>query len=329
MRHTTLRFIITVVLGLLLSPLASAEQPQARPPRLGIFWLGAPAPSAPLFEAFRQVLDNLGYVEGQNIDFEHRSAPPRIDQLDRVASELVQFNVDVIVALGTPQAQPAKRATTQIAIVFTAVADPVAAGLVESLARPGGNLTGVASLSPEQSGKRLELLTAALPGVSRIAVLWNPADRYNAFEVSVMETVAHGLGVQLQSLEVRGPDEFERAFDAATQEGAGALSVLATSFIALNMRRIVDLALQHRLPAIFWSQAFAEAGGLMAYGPSRPEAFQRVAALVGKILKGAKPADLPVEQPMKFELMINLKTAEALGLTIPPILLFQADQVIR
>jgi putative tryptophan/tyrosine transport system substrate-binding protein len=329
MRRTTLRFIITVVLGLLLSPLASAAQPQARTPRLGIFWLGTPAPSAPLFEAFRQVLDHLGYVEGQNIDFEHRNAPPRIDQLDRVASELVQLHVDVIVALGTPQAQAAKRATTQIPIVFTAVADPVAAGLVESLARPGGNLTGVASLSPEQSGKRLELLTTALPGVSRIAVLWNPADRYNAFEVSVMETVARGLGVQLQSLEVRGPEEFEQAFDAATQGDAGALSLLATPFIALNMRRIMDLALQHRLPAIFWSQAFAEAGGLMAYGPSRPEAFQRVAALVGKILKGTKPADLPVEQPMKFELMINLKTAEALGLTIPPILLFQADQVIR
>jgi putative ABC transport system substrate-binding protein len=213
--------------------------------------------------------------------------------------------------------------------VFWAVADPVEAGLVASLAQPGGNLTGLTTLAPEHSGKRLALLTEAVPGVSQVAVLWNPADRYAALEVRVMEAAARGLGVQLQSLEVRGPDEFERAFEAAAREGAGALSILATPFIAQNLRRIVNLALEHRLPAIFWAQRFAEAGGLMAYGPNRRDLYHRAAVLVGKVLQGAKPADLPVEQPMRFELVINLKTAQALGLTIPPMLLFQADEVIR
>ena len=209
------------------------------------------------------------------------------------------------------------------------MADPVEAGLVASLARPGGNLTGLTIPAPEQRGKRLALLTEAVPGMSQVAVLWNPADRYAALEVRVMEAAARDLGVQLQSLEVRGPDEFERAFAAAAREGAGALSILATPFISQTLRRIANLALQHRLPAIFWRSDFVGAGGLMAYGPSRRDIRRRAAALVGKILQGAKPADLPVEQPMRFKLIINLKTAQALGLTVPPLLLFQADKVIR
>jgi putative tryptophan/tyrosine transport system substrate-binding protein len=184
-------------------------------------------------------------------------------------------------------------------------------------------------LAPEHSGKRLALLIEAVPGVSRVAVLWSPASAFSTHEFHVMEAAARGLGVQLQSLEVRDPGEFERAFAAATREGAGGLSILATPFILRNLDRLVNLALEHRLPAIFWARRFAEAGGLMAYGPSQQDLMRRAAALVGKILQGAKPADLPVEQPMRFELTINLKTAQALGLTIPPMLLFQADEVLR
>jgi putative ABC transport system substrate-binding protein len=331
MRRSTVGLIVILVFSVLIAPLTVAAQPPTKMPRIGIFWLESQATAAAHFATLQQDLSDLGYVEGQNIAFEQRYGDWKGggERLHDLAAELVQLNVDVILALGTPVARAAQRATTRIPIVFWAVADPVEAGLVASLAHPGGNLTGLTILAPEQSGKRLELLTEAVPGVSRVAVLWNPADRYAALEVHVMEAAARDLGVQLQSLEVRAPSEFERAFAAATRDGAGALSILATPFIVQHLDRIVHLALTHRLPAMFWMQRFAEAGGLMAYGPSTRDVYRRAAALVSKILRGAKPADLPVEQPMKFELVINLKTAQALGITIPPTLLFLADEVIQ
>jgi putative ABC transport system substrate-binding protein len=328
MERSTVGVIVILTLSILGAPLAADAQSPTHMRRIGVLWLGS-GPAGALFETFQQGLRDLGYTESQNLAFEHRFGEGSYERLLDLAAELVQLNVDVILATGTPPARAAQRATTRIPIVFMAVADPVEARLVESIARPGANLTGLTMLAPEQSGKRLELLTEAVPGVSRVAVLWNPADRYAALEVRVMEAAARELGVQLQSLEVRNPGEFERAFDAATQDGVGALSILATPFIALNLDRIVALALEHRLPAIFWARRFAEAGGLMAYGPSQQDLMRRAAALVSKILKGAKPADLPVEQPMRFELVINLKTAQALGLTIPPTFLFLADEVIR
>jgi putative tryptophan/tyrosine transport system substrate-binding protein len=321
--------LVILALSVLVAPLMADTQPSTKMHRIGILWSGSRPGSGALFETFLEGLRDLGYVEGQNLAFEHRYGEWSPERLGDLAAELVQLNVDVILALGTPPALAAQRATTRIPIVFAAVADPVEVGLVASLARPGGNLTGLTILAHEHSGKRLELLTEAVPGVSRVAVLWNPLRTWSGLEVSVMADVARGLGIQLQSLEVSDPSGFERAFAAATREGAGALSILATPIIAQNLRRIANLALQHRLPAIFWRPDFAEAGGLMAYGPSQRDMVRRAAALIGKILQGAQPADLPVEQPMRFELVINLKTAQELGLTIPPLLLFQADKVIQ
>jgi putative ABC transport system substrate-binding protein len=323
--------IIILALSILRAPLTADSQPPTKMHRLGILWLESQATAEAPFATLQHDLRALGYVEGQNIAIEQRYGnwDGSGKRLHDLAAELVRLNVDVILALGTPVARAAQRATTTIPIVFWAVADPIEAGLVTSLARPGGNLTGLTILAPEQSGKRLELLTEAVPGVSQVAVLWNPADRYAALEVRVMEAAARGLGVALQSLEVRDPSGFERAFAAAARDGAGALSILATPFIVQHLDRIVQLALTHRLPAMFFLHRFAEAGGLMSYGPSTRDMYRRVAALVDKILQGAKPADLPVEQPMRFELVINLKTAHALGLTIPPTLLFQADKVIQ
>jgi len=268
---------LLVTFAILVAPLAAEAQQAKTVHRIGVLWLSSgPAPGA-FVETFSQGLRDLGYVEGQNLAFEHRYGQWSDQRLLDLAVELVRLHVDVILALGTPPAQAAQRATTKIPIVFWAVADPVEARLVASLAQPGGNLTGLTILAPEQSGKRLELLTEAVPGVSRVAVLWNPVDRYAALEVRVMEATARAVGIQLQSLEVRDPGEFERAFEVATQDGAGALSILATPFITQNLRRIVHLTLEHRLPAIFWMKQFAEVGSLMAYGPSQRDLYRRTA----------------------------------------------------
>jgi putative ABC transport system substrate-binding protein len=280
MMRRTIRLLITLALtlSLLMALLPANAQGPTTIHRIGVLWLQSasdePASGA-LFETFLQGLRDLGYVEGQNLVVEHRYGEWSFERLRDLAAELVQLKADVILAPGTPPSQAVKRATTDIPVVFWAVADPVEAGLVASLAQPGGNVTGLTTLAPEQSVKRLALLTEAVPGVSQVAVLWNPADRYAALEVRVMEAAARGLGVQLQSLEVRSPDEFERAFEAAAREGAGALSILATPFIAQNLRRIVNLTIEHRLPAIFWRPDFAEAGGLMAYGPSQQDMRRR------------------------------------------------------
>jgi putative ABC transport system substrate-binding protein len=324
---TTIVLLVTLALVILVAPLAAAAQLSAAVPRIGFLSLGSPTPDSPFFEVFRQRLRELSYVEGQNVIFEHRWAGTA-DQLPDLAADLVRLNVDVIVAPSTPAIHAAKDATTTIPIVILSVGDPVRSGFVESLARPGGNITGVTGpLTAQFSAKLLELLKEAVPKVARMAVLGSPTSvAVNSREVRI---AARSLGVQLQFLAVQDTNEFESAFETATRQGAGALIMLPTVLLSLHERTIAALAVKHRLPAIFWRNSFAEVGGLMAYGPSRYEQQQRAAALVGKILKGAKPGDLPVEQATRFELIINLKTAQTLGLTMPPTLLFQADEVIR
>ncbi len=258
-------------------------------------------------------------------------AEGRVERLPDLATELVRLKVDVIVTFGggVPPAQAAQRATKAIPIIATGVTDPVAAGLVASLARPGGNITGPAIISHELVGKELELLREIVPRVSRVAILWNPANPGNAHQLRAAEAAAPALGVRLQRVEVRAPGEIDRAFAAMTRERVGALLVLLDAIFYDQRARIVDLAAKNRLPAVYGYSVFADAGGLMTYGANRFDLPRSAAAYVDKILKGAKPADLPVEQPTKFELVINLKTAKALGLTIPPSVLGRADQVIE
>jgi putative ABC transport system substrate-binding protein len=271
----------------------------------------------------------LGYVEGQHLVVESRGAAGQYERFPALAAELVRLPVDVLLAGGTPAALAAKDATTTIPIVIAGVADPVGSGLVASLARPGGNVTGVASVSPEVIEKQLELLKAVRPTVSRVAVLWNPTQPAHALMVRAAEEAAPALGVQLHRVEARGPEAFDGAFAAMTRADAGALLVLGDPMFFDHRSRLAELAATSRLPTVSNDRVFVEAGGLLCYGASHPDIYRRAATYVDKILKGAKPGDLPVEQPMSFELVINLKTAEALGLTIPPALLFQATEVIR
>ena len=320
--------ILSLAFSVVAAPPAANAQQAGKVPRLGILSPGSPGPS-PLLEAFRQGLRELGYVEARNIVIEWRFAEGRSDRLPDMAAELVRLKVDVIFAMNTPAGQAAKNATGMIPIVMTRVSDPVRIGLVASLAQPGGNVTGLTTISDELSGKRLELLKEALPPASRVALLWNSANTGHAITVNEMEAAAPQLGMQLKILGVRWPKEFQNAFTVATKWGASALMVIDDLMIASHQAQILDLAAKNKLPVISQFREFAEAGGLMAYGPNNDEMFRRAAVYVDKILKGAKPADLPVEQPTKFELVINLKTAKALGLTIPQSILVRADQVIQ
>jgi len=311
----------TLALGVLAAPLAApAQQAPGKTARIGV--LGRV--SLP-FDAFREGLRELGYVEGQNIAIEYRFADGKDERLPGLAAELVRLKVDVIVAVSPPATEAAKQATSTIPIVFPVSGDPVAEGFVASLARPGGNLTGLATIGPELVGKQLELLKAVAPKVSRVAMLQNPSQQVQR----QAEDAARALGVQLQVLKARTPSEIEAAFAAMRSQRAGGVLVMRDSVFFAQRTQIVALAAKSRLPAVYGFREQAEAGGLMAYGASTPQLFRRAATYVDKILKGAKPADLPVEQPTKFELVINLKTAKALGLTIPPSLLGQADQVIQ
>ena len=285
--------------------------------------------SNPRFNAFRQEMRQRGYVEGQNLGLELRSVEAGPERIFAVASELVRLNVDVIVAVANPTVQAVQQVTRSIPIVMFGVGDPVATGIVTSLARPGGNVTGLSQLSPELSGKRLELLRELLPGVSRVAVLWNPTNPSNAPQIAETKVAARALGIQLQLLEVRAPQDLEGAFQAATRGRAGALITLDDLFIFTHRIRIVALAAKSRMPAIYGWPQFAEAGGLMSYSTDFQYMYRQTAVFVDKILKGAKPSDLPVEQPTKFELVINLKTAKALGLMIPASLRLRADQIIE
>jgi putative ABC transport system substrate-binding protein len=324
-----LRAVLAAVLalGLLAAPLvAPGQQPRGKTARVGFLHFV----SSPLLdEAFQEGLRELGYVEGQNIVIEYRSADGKDERLPGLAAELVRMKVDVIVTASPPATEAAKRATSTVPIVFALSADPVAAGLVASLARPGGNITGLATISAEVVGKQLELLKRVAPKVSRVAVLQNPSNPGHALMLPQAEGAARALGVQLQVLKARTPSEIEVAFAAMRSQRADGALVLRDAVFRERRAQIVALAAKSRLPAVYGLREEAEAGGLMAYGASVPQLFRRAATYVDKILKGAKPADLPVEQPTKFELVINLKTAKALGLTIPPSLLGQADQVIQ
>jgi putative ABC transport system substrate-binding protein len=317
---------------LLAAPLATEAQQAGKVPRIGFLALNRAA-YPHVHEVFRQGLHDLGYVEGRNVVIEYRDAGGKVERLPALAAELVALKVDVIVTGGgTPAALAAKQATKTTPIVFTGTADPVGSGLVTSLARPGGNVTGFSNIAPELVGKRLELLTQAVPGVSRVAVLWQPGAVGERTEKDLLkgaEGAARALGVRLQVVEARGPADIDRAFSDMTRARAGALTSLGGPMFFNERRRLVDLAAKNRLPAVFPFREFADAGGLMSYGPNLADLLRRAAIYVDKILKGAKPADLPVEQPTKFELVINLKTAKALGLTIPPSLLGRADEVIE
>jgi ABC-type uncharacterized transport system substrate-binding protein len=326
-------FIETLAVGLLAAPLAAEAQQAAKVARIG--YLAANLAAGPhRLEAFRQGLRDLGYVEGRNLVIESRSAEGKFERLPALAAELVALKVDVIVtAEGTPAALAAKQATRTLPIVFATAGDPVASGLVTSLARPGGNVTGLSILSsPELVGKYLELLKQAVPGVSQVAVLWQRGvlgERTDKDMLKEAEVAAQALGVRLHFVEARGPADFDRAFSDMTKARAGALTMLGSNMFLAERRRLVDLTAKNRLPAVYPWREFVDAGGLMAYGPNLQDLSRRAATYVDKILKGAKPADLPVEQPTTFELIINLTTAKALGLTIPPSLLKRADQVIE
>ena len=327
------REFITLLSGAAVGwPVAANAQQAARIARIG--WLGVHlAPNPQAREAFRQGLRDLGYVEGRNVVIEYRDAEGKYERLPALAAELVALKVDVIVAAaGNNLTLAAKQATKTIPIVFTGVGDPVAIGLVTSLARPGGNLTGLSLLGPELVAKRLELLTQAVPGVRQVALLWQPGVVREAADRDTLkgaDVAARALGVQLHVVEARAPADIDRAFADMTRAHAEAVTVLGGAMLNSERRRLADLAAKNRLPAVYPAREYVDAGGLMAYGPNAADLFRRAATYVDKILKGAKPADLPIEQPTKFELVINLKTAKALGLTIPPSLLGRADQVIE
>jgi putative ABC transport system substrate-binding protein len=320
-------FISGVVLSVMSTPLAADAQPARKVPHIGV--LQPAAPPEPLVEAFREGLRDLGYVEGRDIVLEFRWAEGRLDRFPELATDLVRLRVDVIHTLSTPAAIAARHATTTIPIVFTGVGDPVGTGVVSSLAHPGGNVTGVSIMATELSGKRLEILREMVPKVSRVAMLWNDTNPSMVLRAREAEAAAAKLGVTVQSLGVHDLIDFDHAFAAIVNGRAGALLTLVDPFTRQHRQRIVDFAAQRHLPALYEAREFVDAGGLICYGPSLLAIQRRSAAYVDKILKGAKPGDLPVEQPTKFELVINLKTAKTLGLTIPQSLLLRADEVIQ
>jgi putative ABC transport system substrate-binding protein len=331
MRLSAVGLIVTLALGFLMTPPEAKARQAAKIPRIGGGVPAEPSLNDPNIAAFRRALHDLGYVEGQTIAIEWRLGHGKVERFSELIAELVGLKVDVMVVGSGIAALAAKNATTTIPIIGL-VGDAVSSGLVASLARPGGNVTGFSFASGEGiSGKRVELLKEAIPEVSRMAVLRDPtiSPLMSPIALKDMQVAAQALGLTLQPFEVRDPNQFDSAFAAMTTEHAQALITDDSAFFIAYHRRIVDLAATHRLPAIYTSRRFVEAGGLMSYGVSIADLWRRAATYVDKILKGAKPADLPVQLPMKFELVINLKTAQELGLTIPPTLLFQADEVIR
>ncbi len=319
------RFLLTSLAAALGAPLAVGAQ-QAKKVRIGVLSTA----DGPEWEVFRQTLRALGYTEGRNLAFEYRWHGGKVDALPALAAELVSLKVDVIVTLAPNPTRAAKAATSTIPIVFVSVADPVSLGLVESLARPGGNVTGFQTLVlGDFGGKQLELLKTAVPSITRVAVLIVPANPLHRPFFDDIGPAAAALKLKLQLVEARAADELERAFDAATRERADAVYVFGDPITFLHRRLVAELALRRRLPTMYLFKPNVEAGGLMSYGPSEPDMLRRAATSVDRILKGAKPGELPVEQPQVFELVINLKAAKALGLTIPPSLLARADQVIE
>jgi putative ABC transport system substrate-binding protein len=324
------RAAIALTLAVLAVPFTADAQPAGKVQRIGYLLGTSSTVSSRPVEAFRQELGGLGWVEGQNVVIEYRSAEGRYDRLPDLAADLVRLKVDVIAAVGTAATAAAKNATRTIPIVMMLVGDPAGLGFIASLARPGGNVTGLTfSVGMETAGKGLELLKEAVPKVRRVAVLSNPANPSQPLLLKNVKAAARSLGVQLQLLEARGPDEFDNAFAAMAKERVGALFVASEAMLNLHRVRLADLALRNKLPSMHGFREDAEAGALMSYGPSIDAMFRHAALLVDRIFKGANPSEMPVEQPTKFELVINLKTAKALGLTIPPSLLLRADQVIE
>jgi putative ABC transport system substrate-binding protein len=323
------RTFLVFAIAALATPLAAEAQRPSRVSRIGYLDSGASASAAAHLEAFRQGLRDLGWVEGENIAIEARYAEGKYERLHDLAAELVRLKVDVLCTTSTPAALAAKQATSTIPIVIGRVADPVRSGVVASLARPGGNITGWTHLGLDLRAKYLDLLKEAVPAASRLGALWNPANPVHLSSLKPLEAGAQALKVQLHPVGVQDPKEFENAFPALARQRVEALAVLPDALFLAHRDLIVALAAQHRLPALYGMTEFAAAGGLMAYGVNLATMYRSGASFVDKILKGAKPADLPVEQPTKFELIINMKTAKTLGLTIPPSLLLRADQAIE
>ena len=315
--------------GLAFAPLAAESQQGKGVPRIGYLSAVSLAASSTRSESFRRGLRELGHIEGKNIAIEWRFAEGKPERVRELATELVGLKVDVIVAAGSSASRAAKQATSTIPIVMAQVADPVGSGLVASLARPGGNATGTSTIAPEISGKRLELLKELVPGLARVAVIGTSDTPGNAEALREAERAAGALGLRLQYLDVLAANDIEGAFQSASKARADAAIVLASPFSFSERRRVAQLAAAGRLPVMYWSAEFAEAGGLMSYGVNYTELYRRAATFVDKILKGARPADLPVERPTKFELVVNLRTARNLDLTIPSSLLARADRVIE
>ena len=322
--------VVVLAVGLTLPTLAAKAQETAKKAHVGVLLLTPRAGAGGTYiEALRGGLRELGYVEGKNLLLEIRSAEGRPDRLPGLAAEILSTRPDVLVTAGSEAILTLKRATDVIPIIMATVMDPVALGITPNLAKPGGNLTGLAILSLELTSKRLQLLKEAFPRLSRVAVLWNPDNPGNALALKEVETAAQALGLSWQGFAVQRPDKLVEAFEAVVGAQCNGILAIEDSVLFSHLSRIVESAARSRLPAMYAFRQFADAGGLMSYGPNTPDSFRRAAVYVHKILKGAKPADLPIEQPTKFELVINLKTAKALGLTIPHSLLLRADQVIE
>jgi putative ABC transport system substrate-binding protein len=329
MWSSAVRFIVTLTLSLLAAPFAMHAQQRTNVPRIGYLSDESSSLGFASFEPLAQGLRELGYLEGRTIVFEHRYAGGKTEVLPGLAADLVRLKVDVIVTVGTPATRAAKSATETIPIVFTRVADPVPLGLVDSLARPSGNLTGVSLIAIDLATKWVELLTEAMPGVRRVGVFWDPTFPPAVLQVRAIEQAARALHLELHPVEVRAVEEFETAMRAMVGQGMQALLVVPALLFTEQHHRLAELAVTHRLPTMLSRREHVEAGGLISYGTNYPAMYRHAATYVDKILKGAKPTDLPVEQATTFELVINLKTAKALGITIPPQFLFRADEVIR
>jgi putative tryptophan/tyrosine transport system substrate-binding protein len=325
------RTFITLLGATAAWPLAARGQQTAKAPQIG-YLAGNLATMSHLTAAFLRGLRELGYEEGHNIDIQYRDAEGNYDRLPALAADLVALKVDVIVVPNTPAALAAQRATVNIPIVLAWTVDPVSSGLVAGLARPGGNITGLSFLAPELVGKRLELLMEAVPSTRRVALLWHPGDYGERTEKDMLqaaEVAAQALGIGLEVVAARGVEDFDRAFSDIVRAGMNAVTVQSTNIFFIERNRLVRKMAESRLPAVYLTREFVDAGGLMSYSANVPDMFRRAASYVDKILKGARPSDLPVEQPIKFELVINLKTAKALGLDVPPSLLARADEVIE
>jgi putative tryptophan/tyrosine transport system substrate-binding protein len=324
------RAFVTGLGAVLAAPFGAGAQQAGKVARIGFLEQGAsPSGSDSVREAFRQQLRELGYIEGQNVVFEYRFAEGKAERLPDFAADLIRLKVDVIVGGGTLGPLAAKRLTSTVPIVMAAAGDPVGTGLVTNLAKPEGNVTGLSNLSAELTAKRLQFVKDIVSGLSRVAVLWNAGNPISVLVMRHAEAAARDLALQLHSVEVRGPDDFDKALPAVLTGRAGALFLIDDPLMFTQRMRVTDFAVRNRLPATAFYKQFAEAGALMSFGASLEDLYRRAAIFVDRILKGAKPGELPVEQPAKFELVINLKTAKALGLTIPPSLLLRADQVIE